>query len=133
MSLARGRPFSVPMTRSLKDCDSWHRSDLADPLDGHLVSMAVLRRDLVCTLGCKQDIVLTDVGWTFCYCSCPVRWVSECCKRRVADCSIVSHPFRTNDGRELTPVRIEGSIERFFDQWYTEWGISIGTGLGEQP
>ncbi|KPM35506.1 hypothetical protein AK830_g11071 [Neonectria ditissima] len=24
---------------------------------------------------------------------------------------------------------IEGSIERFFDQWYTEWGVSIGTGI----
>jgi hypothetical protein len=47
MSLARGRPFSVPMTRSLKDCDNWHRSELADPQDGALVSMAVLRRDLV--------------------------------------------------------------------------------------
>jgi hypothetical protein len=47
MSLARGRPFSIPITRSLKDCDNWHRSDLADPQDGALVSMAVLRRDLV--------------------------------------------------------------------------------------
>ena len=46
MSLARGRPFSVPMTRSLKDCDNWHLSEFADPLDGHLVSMAVLRRNL---------------------------------------------------------------------------------------
>uniref|UniRef100_A0A0D2XKK6 Uncharacterized protein n=1 Tax=Fusarium oxysporum (strain Fo5176) TaxID=660025 RepID=A0A0D2XKK6_FUSOF len=24
--------------------------------------------------------------------------------------------------------RIQGSIERFFDQWYTEWGVSIGKG-----
>jgi hypothetical protein len=47
MSLARGRPFSVPITRSLKDCDNWPHSDLADPQDGPLVSMAVLRRDLV--------------------------------------------------------------------------------------
>ncbi|KEY64187.1 hypothetical protein S7711_03477, partial [Stachybotrys chartarum IBT 7711] len=46
MSLARGRPFSVPITRSLKDCDNWPHSDLADPQDGPLVSMAVLRRDL---------------------------------------------------------------------------------------
>lgn len=37
----------MPITRSLKDCDNWHRSDLRDPQDGPLVSMAVLRRDLV--------------------------------------------------------------------------------------
>ncbi|KAH6889831.1 hypothetical protein B0T10DRAFT_529045 [Thelonectria olida] len=82
MSLARGRPFSVPITRSLKDCDNWHRSDLADPLDGHLVSMAVLRRDL--------DGLFATV-------------------RALCD-------------------GIEGSIDRYFDQWYTEWGPSIGTG-----
>lgn len=46
MSLARGRSFTVPMTRSLRDCDKWHISDIADPQDEHLVSMAVLRRDL---------------------------------------------------------------------------------------
>jgi hypothetical protein len=47
MSLARGRPFVVPVTRLIKDCDSWYRSAVGDPQDGHLVSMAVLRRDLV--------------------------------------------------------------------------------------
>lgn len=46
MCLARGRPFLVPITRSLKDCDHWHRSPLADKQDGPLLSMAVLRRDL---------------------------------------------------------------------------------------
>lgn len=55
MSLARGRPFTVPITRSLKDCDNWHRSDVADPLDGHLVSMAVLRRDLVSNVRQKSE------------------------------------------------------------------------------
>lgn len=47
MSLARGRPFVVPVTRLIKDCDSWYRSAVGDPQDGDLVSMAVLRRDLV--------------------------------------------------------------------------------------
>ncbi|KAK2035317.1 hypothetical protein LX32DRAFT_659350 [Colletotrichum zoysiae] len=46
MSLARGRPYTVPVTRIIKDCDRWHRSSIADPMDGHLISMAVLRRDL---------------------------------------------------------------------------------------
>lgn len=97
MSLARGRPFSVPMTRSLKDCDSWHRSDLADPLDGHLVSMAVLRRDL-------DGLFAT------------VRALCDGSQNAASDGSLIAQS-------------IEGSIERFFDQWYTEWGISIGTGL----
>lgn len=47
MSLARGRPFVVPVTRLIKDCDSWYRSSVGDVQDGPLVSMAVLRRDLV--------------------------------------------------------------------------------------
>lgn len=47
MCLARGRPFLVPITRILKDCDEWHKSPLAEAQDGPLLSMAVLRRDLV--------------------------------------------------------------------------------------
>ncbi|KAF4988049.1 hypothetical protein FGRMN_10005 [Fusarium graminum] len=96
MSLARGRPFSVPMTRSLKDCDSWHRSEYADPLDGHLVSMAVLRRDL--------DALFATV-------------------RALCDGSQMA----SSDG-SLIAQSIQGSIERFFDQWHTEWGVSIGKG-----
>ncbi|CEJ93243.1 hypothetical protein VHEMI08848 [[Torrubiella] hemipterigena] len=46
MCLARGRPFIVPSTRFIKECDNWHRSAHAHPHDGHIVSMAVLRRDL---------------------------------------------------------------------------------------
>ncbi|KND91905.1 hypothetical protein TOPH_03438, partial [Tolypocladium ophioglossoides CBS 100239] len=46
MSLARGRPYAVPMSRLIKDCDNWHRSPQSDAQDGNLVSMAVLRRDL---------------------------------------------------------------------------------------
>ncbi|KAF5977884.1 hypothetical protein FCOIX_6216 [Fusarium coicis] len=96
MSLARGRPFSVPMTRSLKDCDNWHRSEYADPLDGHLVSMAVLRRDL--------DALFATV-------------------RALCDGSQMA----SSDGC-LIAQSIQGSIERFFHQWYTEWGVSIGKG-----
>ncbi|KAM5356668.1 hypothetical protein ACJ41O_003314 [Fusarium nematophilum] len=96
MSLARGRPFSVPMTRSLKDCDNWHRSEYADPLDGHLVSMAVLRRDL--------DALFAAV-------------------RALCDGSQMA----SSDG-SLIAQSIQGAIERFFDQWYTEWGVSIGKG-----
>lgn len=47
MGLARGRPFIVPVTRLIKDCDNWHRGNIANPHDGHVVSMAVMRRDLV--------------------------------------------------------------------------------------
>ncbi|KIL86619.1 hypothetical protein FAVG1_09874 [Fusarium avenaceum] len=96
MSLARGRPFSVPMTRSLRDCDNWHRNEYADPLDGHLVSMAVLRRDL--------DALFATV-------------------RALCDGSQMS----SSDG-SLIAQSIQGSIERFFDQWHTEWGVSIGKG-----
>ncbi|KAF4121839.1 hypothetical protein GMORB2_1679, partial [Geosmithia morbida] len=46
MCLARGRPFAVPVTRSLKVCDDWHKSPLAESQDGPLLSMAIMRRDL---------------------------------------------------------------------------------------
>jgi hypothetical protein len=44
--LARGRSFSVPITPLIQYCDRWHAVDIADPRDGSLTSMAVLRRDL---------------------------------------------------------------------------------------
>ena len=47
MCLARGRSYTVPITHLIRECDTWHRSPVADPQDGHLVSMAVLRRELV--------------------------------------------------------------------------------------
>ena len=47
MCLARGRCYTVPVTPILRGCDQWHLSNIADTMDGHLVSMAVLRRDLV--------------------------------------------------------------------------------------
>ncbi|KAL2131195.1 hypothetical protein VTI74DRAFT_5421 [Chaetomium olivicolor] len=46
MCLARGRCYTVPITPILRGCDQWHLSSIADSMDGHLVSMAVLRRDL---------------------------------------------------------------------------------------
>lgn len=46
MCLARGRTYTVPHTAMIRTCDRWHISDIADTMDGHLVSMAVLRRDL---------------------------------------------------------------------------------------
>lgn len=47
MCLARGRSYIVPVTHTLRTCEQWHISKIADTMDGHLVSMAVLRRDLV--------------------------------------------------------------------------------------
>lgn len=46
MCLARGRSYMLPMTPLIRRCDRWHISDIADSMDGALVSMAVLRRDL---------------------------------------------------------------------------------------
>ena len=45
--LARGRSYTVPRTALIENCDLWHVSDIADPRDGPMTSMAVLRRDLV--------------------------------------------------------------------------------------
>ncbi|KAJ5930787.1 hypothetical protein N7466_006280 [Penicillium verhagenii] len=44
--LARGRSYTVPPTALLENCDTWHRSAIADRRDGPMNSMAVLRRDL---------------------------------------------------------------------------------------
>lgn len=46
MCLARGRNYTIPITPLIRRCDRWHISDIADTMDGHLVSVAVLRRDL---------------------------------------------------------------------------------------
>ncbi|KHO00569.1 uncharacterized protein MAM_01347 [Metarhizium album ARSEF 1941] len=96
MSLARGRPSVLPVTRLIEDCDSWHRSAVGDPQDGHLVSMAVLRRDL-------DGLFAT------------VRSLCDGSQNPVSDGSLIAQS-------------IQSSIERFFDQWYTEWGVSIGIG-----
>ncbi|KAJ5500695.1 hypothetical protein N7453_009746 [Penicillium expansum] len=45
--LARGRSYTVPLTTLIENCDRWHLSNIADPRDGPMNSMAVLRRDLV--------------------------------------------------------------------------------------
>ncbi|KAJ6153457.1 hypothetical protein N7497_007776 [Penicillium chrysogenum] len=44
--LARGRSYTVPPTTLIENCDRWHLSTIADPRDGPMNSMAVLRRDL---------------------------------------------------------------------------------------
>ncbi|KAJ5535016.1 hypothetical protein N7527_001270 [Penicillium freii] len=44
--LARGRSYTVPPTKLVENCDRWHMSNIADPRDGPMNSMAVLRRDL---------------------------------------------------------------------------------------
>ncbi|CAG8898513.1 unnamed protein product [Penicillium egyptiacum] len=44
--LARGRSYTVPSTTLIENCDRWHLSSIADPRDGPMNSMAVLRRDL---------------------------------------------------------------------------------------
>ncbi|KAJ5834235.1 hypothetical protein N7447_000261 [Penicillium robsamsonii] len=44
--LARGRNYTVPPTTLIENCDRWHLSNIADPRDGPMNSMAVLRRDL---------------------------------------------------------------------------------------
>jgi hypothetical protein len=96
MSLARGRSFTVPITRSLRDCDAWHRSDIAHPMDGQMVSMAVLRRDL-------DGIFAT------------VRAMCDGSQNTFSDGSLIARS-------------VESTIERFFDQWNTDWGLSIGSG-----
>jgi len=60
MCLARGRCYTVPVTPILKGCDQWHLSNIADTMDGHLVSMAVLRRDLVCVDTEQRGFLTTD-------------------------------------------------------------------------
>ncbi|KAF3763233.1 hypothetical protein M406DRAFT_226871, partial [Cryphonectria parasitica EP155] len=75
MCLARGRPYTVPITPLIRRCDRWHISDIADSMDGALVSMAVLRRDL-------------------------------------------DPLFDT----------IRSLLDKFFEQWYLEWGQTIGQG-----
>lgn len=37
----------LPMSQLIENCDQWHLCELADRWDGSIVSVAVLRRDLV--------------------------------------------------------------------------------------
>lgn len=57
--LARGRSYTVPPTTLIENCDRWHLSTIADPRDGPMNSMAVLRRDLV---GAIPNPVLTRLA-----------------------------------------------------------------------
>ena len=74
--LARGRSYTVPPTMLVENCDRWHLSSIADPRDGPMNSMAVLRRDLVGAIPSPVpnriantyirllNSILTVVGWT---------------------------------------------------------------------
>ena len=69
--LARGRSYTVPSTTLIDNCDRWHLSNIADPRDGAMNSVAVLRRDLVGAIQNRItytyhaiDSVLTISGWT---------------------------------------------------------------------
>jgi hypothetical protein len=64
ISLARGRPFTVPVTRLIKDCDNWHRSPHCDVNDGSLISMAVLRRNMVGDLSMTLSRICIDTRRT---------------------------------------------------------------------
>ncbi|KAI1109107.1 hypothetical protein F5Y14DRAFT_433784 [Nemania sp. NC0429] len=45
--LARGRSYMLPTSQLIENCDQWHQCELADRWDGSIVSVAVLRRDLI--------------------------------------------------------------------------------------
>lgn len=60
--LARGRSYSVPITSLIENCDNWHRASNADSRDGSLISMTVLRRDLVSSI--KTILCLLLGLWT---------------------------------------------------------------------
>lgn len=46
--MARERRSLFPVdTPLLERCDDWHISDISDPADSSLISIAVIRRDLV--------------------------------------------------------------------------------------
>lgn len=49
--LARGRRYTLPITPLVETCDQWHVSNIADSRqDGAIISVAVLRRELVSPL-----------------------------------------------------------------------------------
>ncbi|ROV90133.1 hypothetical protein VPNG_09800 [Cytospora leucostoma] len=96
MCLARGRNYTIPITPLIRRCDRWHISDIADSMDGHLVSVAVLRRDL-------DDVFAT------------IRSLCDGSKEGLTNGSLIAQS-------------IQSTIERFFEQWHLEWGMSIGTG-----
>lgn len=54
----------MPVTHMLRGCDQWHLSNIADTMDGHLVSMAVLRRDLVgkLAMGAGEMLIECTLG-----------------------------------------------------------------------
>ncbi|PSR75510.1 hypothetical protein BD289DRAFT_487086 [Coniella lustricola] len=96
MCLARGRPYTLPVTPLIRRCDRWHISDIADPMDGALVSMAVLRRDL--------DGLFDTI-----------RSLCDGSRDMLSDGSVIARS-------------IQSTVDKFFEQWYLEWGQTIGQG-----
>lgn len=115
MCLARGRSYTLPMTPLIRRCDRWHISDIADSMDGALVSMAVLRRDLD---------GLFDA----------IRSLCDGSREGMTDGSLLARSYVSGSsvGRPLLTLRrIQSTVDKFFEQWYLEWGQTLGTGPRE--
>lgn len=131
MCLARGRPFTVPLTRLIKNCHDWPQSDLADPQDGQPVSIAVMRKDLVRRwLG--HHLIHTNAARTVC--SMPFAPCAMTLQRTQATNRRLLKRRSENSFRQsqrLTLSRIESTVEQFFESWHATWRVSIGTGPGK--
>lgn len=130
----------IPITRNIKDCDTWHRSPIADEQDGPVASMAVMRRNLVGRCNAfksnpsRHVILLTISRMAFSI-------QSERFAMALRQVTVMDHWWL--DRMSLTPLfitsivsltllhRIQSAIERFFDQWLAEWGLMIGLGPGK--
>lgn len=112
MCLARGRSYTLPMTPLIRTCDRWHISDIADSMDGALVSMAVLRRDL--------DHLFDSI-----------RALCDRSRDGITDGSMLAQSYVSASpvGRALLTLRrIQSAVDKFFEQWYLEWGQTLGSG-----
>ncbi|KAK0246947.1 hypothetical protein LTS09_017914 [Friedmanniomyces endolithicus] len=106
--LARGRPCIVPAGPLVESCDSWHVSDIADPHDVDMISMAVLRRDLV--------------GLVF--------GLREICSHASANQGGVPGA-QTPAGK--TVKHLQKTIDNFFDHWNSVWALQVSNGSGHLP
>ncbi|OTA88843.1 hypothetical protein M434DRAFT_79971 [Hypoxylon sp. CO27-5] len=101
--LARGRNYVLPMSPLIENCDQWHMSELADRWDGSIVSVAVLRRDLVLSIPIQAQMtnIITKV-------------------RAICDSYV-------NGNSESSVVdRVKSEITLFFDRWYQTWPLQLG-------
>lgn len=140
MALARGRPFMIPITRNIKDCDTWHRSPIADEQDGPVASMAVMRRNLVRRCNAFKSFPSRYIIFAYYQQDGLFNTVRALCdgsQTSNSDGSLVarsyvSFPFLLyKHGLSNVLQRIQSAIERFFDQWLAEWGLMIGLGPGK--